>query len=562
MAHYRAERSCLGSLPGGAGQRRRGGLGYNLGRMLYQWQTRYVSLLAVAAALLLIVVPVRAQESADIDATVRGHFEAILAEEYVPAGLYFSAAFRHAFWNEERATIDEYFVRRREQLGAGYQILDVRKLADPEHLTMRVTVEFADPDADAPVTVAERMHYYLIYEKAEPDTPLIDGDGWAWRIEIYDALSYDSLAEARRRPYLYTTEMWPEDESRELLSRQGLYRIQQALERFHSARGQYPFRLLGGDNRRDELIGGGFLLGQYPRSGFGDRPMKAEELGKKSSGDFAYYSLDQDGDGLREGYWLLLHGKVPAAFYFEGYDAIHLLSNADGTQPQLAQRFAAFWPERAGEQLTLTVPLLAQLAAETQLAVVPATEPPEIPAEEAAAAPVEPPPAGEEVVIGAPPAEIEQLEPMEIGTAREVEPGAEPPAEPQPEPEPDGPAIRFPQPEEAADEPAAPVIDEPVIGLIPATPEDVEIAPAVEEPPAEEASGEPATEIDEHLWARAHAYLAAQALLRPVSELATMAPSVEPAEADGAPVEEAPVEPAAPPIPEDIEQLTVYCYGW
>lgn len=550
-------------------------LGYNLARMLYRRQTCYASMLAMVGALLLIAAPARAQESDAIADAVRGHFEAILAEEYVAAGQYFSAAFRHAFWNEERATIDEYFVRRREQLSAGYQILDVRKLADPQHLAMRVTVEFADPEADAPVTIAERMHYYLIHEKAEPDTPLIDRDGWAWRIEIYDALSYDTLAEARRRPYLYTTEMWPEDESRELISRQGLYRIQQALERFYSARGQYPFRLLGGDNRRDELIGGGFLLGQYPRSGFGNRPMKAEEFGKKSSGDFAYYSLDDNGDGLREGYWLLLHGKVPAAFYFEGYDTVHLLSNVDGTQPQLAQRFAAFWPERAGEQLTLTAPLLTQLGTELQLAAVPAAEPPAPPAEEATTVPVEPPPAGQEVVIGAPPAEIEQLQPMQIGTASEVAPGDLESAESIPEPEPeieaepgpaeppaDVPAVEAPEPESGAEGSAAPVVDEPVIGLTPATPEDVEIAPAVDEPPAEDEMDAPAAEVDEHIWARAHAYLTAQALLRPISQLAAVAPAAEPDEAESAMVEDAPAEQVAPPVPEDIEQLTVYRYGW
>lgn len=539
-------------------------------------------MLAVAGALLLIAAPARAQESDDIAATVRGHFEAILAEEYVPAGQYFSAAFRHAFWNEERATIDEYFVRRREQLESGYQILDVRKLADPERLAMRVTVEFADPDADAPVTIAERMHYYLIYEKAEADTPLIDRDGWAWRIEIYDALSYDTLAEARRRPYLYTTEMWPEDESRELISRQGLYRIQQALERFRSARGQYPFRLLGGDNRRDELIGGGFLLGQYPRSGFGDRPMKAEELGKKSSGDFAYYSLDQDGDGLREGYWLLLHGKVPAAFYFEGYDAIHVLSSEDGTQPQLARRFATFWPERAGEQLTLAAPLLAQLAVEPQLDIAPA-EPPEPPVAETEAPPAELPPAGEEVVIGTRPTTVEQLQPLGISTARASEPEAATPSEAVPEPElapeaapAEEPAAEDTQPELPA-EPATPVVDEPVLGVIAAVPEDVPVTPAIEEPAADqpgqtelEAGGEPESAavdaaegdtaaIDRHVWARARAYQAAQALLRPISKLAMIGPTAEPPEGPGAPVEEAPVKPAAPAV---IEELTVYSYGW
>ena len=217
---------------------------------------------------------------------------------------------------------------------------------------MRVTVDFRDPRLDPVAFVSERFHYYLIREKVEPRTPLRDRDSMAWRIDIYDALEYGTLAEARRRPYLYTEDMWPEDAGRELKAQQGLYRVQQALEACFAQQGSYPLRLLGEDNRRDELIVGDHLAERYPPCGFADRPMRSVEFGEKSSGDFSYYSFDADADGEPESYQLLLHGKVAEHFLFDGHDSILILgSGYRGEQPALAREFAAWWERQEGERL-------------------------------------------------------------------------------------------------------------------------------------------------------------------------------------------------------------------
>jgi hypothetical protein len=189
-----------------------------------------------------------------------------------------------------------------------------------------------------------------VREKVEDGSPLRDRDGMGWRIDIYDALSYDTLAEARRRPYLYTREAWPEDEGRELKAQQGLYRIQQALESFRRVTGQYPLRLLGADNRRDELLAGKYLIDRYPACGFDDRPMEMVQFGVRSSGDFSYYSYDRDGDGKLDAYWLLLHGKVPAHALFADRDPIMVLAEGyQADQPALARQIADWWEGQQGE---------------------------------------------------------------------------------------------------------------------------------------------------------------------------------------------------------------------
>jgi len=334
---------------------------------------------------------------------VEAHFQAILAEDYVTADQYFSAAFRRAFKAERRSEVDQYYLARREQLASGYQLLDTRMLADPKLTTAMVVVEFNDPRPDAFLSVTERMYYYLVYEKVEAGTPLADRDGRAWRIDIFDAMQHDTLAEARRRPYLYTSEAWPEDEGYQLKSLQGLFRIQDALERFYRDHGQYPFRLLGGDNRRDELIGAGYLLGRYPDNGYSDRAMRDREFGLKSSGDFAYYSVDADNDGWREGYWLLLHGKVATDFIYHGFDTVHILTNlASGVQSECAQQFMQFWAQRAGQSLELNPAWLP--SDELPPPVVMPRQPARLPPSEA-----------EPVVIGQPVEAAQQQEPVDVG---------------------------------------------------------------------------------------------------------------------------------------------------
>lgn len=335
--------------------------------------------------------------------TVSAHFQEILAEDYVAADQYFSGAFRRAFKAERRSQVDQYYLARREQLASGYQLVDTWVLADSDRDTAVVIVEFNDPRPDAFLSVSERIYYYLVLEKVEAGSPQVHSDGRAWRIEIFDALLYDSLADARRRPYLYTSEAWPEDESFQLKSLQGLFRIQDALERFHQDHGQYPFRLLGSDNRRDELLSGGYLYGRYPDNGYSDRSMRAREFGLKSSGDFAYYSVDADNDGWREGYWLLLHGKADTEFIFRGYDTVHILSNLDaGTQSELALLFSQFWAGRAGQSLELSP---AWLAANE---VAPNALTPEL------AVVLPPPSATETAVIGQPVDAAQLLEPLEV----------------------------------------------------------------------------------------------------------------------------------------------------
>jgi hypothetical protein len=286
-------------------------------------------------------------------AAVEAHFAAILAEDYTAADKWFSAAFLHAF-KPDVQQLNQYYLMRLDQLKRGYTVVGSRALPDPGRETAEVVVDFADEFPEAPVRVTERMHYYLIREKAI-GAPGEESDGWAWRIDIFDALGYDSLADARRRHYLYTKEAWREDASRELKSRQGLFRIQYALEQYASHNGQYPERLRGGDDRRDALLGAGLLTGAYPPAGYDNRAMLPVEFDERSSGDFSYYAADAEGDGYRESYWLLLHGKDPQRGYFTGRDTVYILAPYSGkSQLELAQDFAAFWQARTGKPLEVT----------------------------------------------------------------------------------------------------------------------------------------------------------------------------------------------------------------
>lgn len=404
--------------------------------------------------------------------------------------------------------MDNYYLTRRVQLSSGYSIGETSLLADEDKETARVTVEFHDPDPDAVISIAERMYYYLIREKVEDGAPLRDGDGRAWRIDIFDALSFGSLADARRRPYLYTREAWPEDASRDLRSRQGLFRIQQALSGYYREHGEYPFRLRGGDNRRDELIRGGYLREHYPDNGYNGSPIKFEEFGKKSSGDIAYYSVDADGDGLREGYWLLLHGKAEGEFYFQGKDTVYILGTAPATmQLQMAEAFSVFWLARAGEHLELNqaAPILAAMV-ETESWIEPVVSPHEAELEAAG------------LTLPVAPESVEQLDPIDITPATEGSAG-----------------------EASVDDRG----DEP----IPAADADI---PTVAE-----------------LLAVARARVDTQSLLRTVDEvhsaldadaLAVEQPAEDTVEAP-VPEEAPPSEDATPPV-EPAEQLTVYRYGW
>lgn len=383
-------------------------MGYNPG-MLARWLLVCILVWAPCSRALAQEHPLPAD-------TVDAHFKAILAEDYVGADQYFSAAFRRAFKAERRSEVDQYYLARREQLAHGYQILDTRMLADPGLTTAVVVVEFNDPHPEAFLSVAERMYYYLVYEKVEAGSPLADRSGLAWRIDIFDALQFDTLADARRRPYLYTNEAWPEDEGYQLKSLQGLFRIQDALERFYRDNGQYPFRLLGGDNRRDELIGGGYLLGRYPDNGYGNRAMRAREFGLKGSGDFAYYAVDADNDGWREGYWLLLHGKVATDFLFSGYDTVHILSNlTSGVQSECAQQFMQFWQRRAGQALELNPNW--QPSDELPMPPMQLKQPSTVPA---------PPESPEPVVIGQPVDSAQRLEPADSGDGGDTAPAPVP----------------------------------------------------------------------------------------------------------------------------------------
>lgn len=331
-----------------------------------------------SALILACAQPVLAQQQQPEGAAqaVTQHFEALLAEDYRLADEYFTAAFRRAFKGDV-ARVNQYYLARFEQAGRGYDIVEVQPLGDPELETAIAVVEFAPPDPDMPVTSTERIYYYLVREEVESGAPGRASDGRAWRIDIFDSFRFDSLADARRRPYLYTREAWPEDEGRELKSRQGLFRIQWALDAFYFDNRHYPLRLLGSDNRRDELIAGDYLAGAYPLCGFDDRPMRSVEFMEKSSGDFTYIGIDDNGDGESEGYWLLLHGKVPSHFYFIGRDTVYILSSEGrGGQRAMAEAFAEYWRLSDGRELALTeavepmepqgslVPTISQLTGE------------------------------------------------------------------------------------------------------------------------------------------------------------------------------------------------------
>ncbi len=443
-----------------------------------------------------------AQDGAAVPATpedtVSAHFAAIQAEEYTGADAYFTDAFRSAF-KGDLATMDTYYLTRRVQLSSGYSIGETSLLTDEDKETARVTVEFHDPDPDAVISIAERMYYYLIREKVEDGAPLRDEGGRAWRIDIFDALSFDSLADARRRPYLYTREAWPEDASRDLRSRQGLFRIQQALSGYYREHGEYPFRLRGGDNRRDELIRGGHLREHYPDNGYNGSPIKFEEFGKKSSGDIAYYSVDADGDGLREGYWLLLHGKAEDEFYFQGKDTVYILGTAPATmQLQMAEAFTVFWLARASEHLELNqdVPILAAMV-ETESWIEPLVSPHEAELEAAGLA------------LPVAPESVEQLDPMDI----------------------------TPSSADSAGEDVDSVVMAPV---------DEADIPTVAE-----------------LLAVARTRVDTQSLLRTVDEVQELmeAGALETEQLADEAVEAQPPADAPPPV-EPAEQLTVYHYGW
>jgi hypothetical protein len=310
--------------------------------------------LAAVALLGGLSLNARAAWALSPEETVRAHFAALQAKEFTSADQYFSAAFLAAF-KPEVAKLNEYYLARLRQLGPGYNITETIPLQDEDRQTARVAVEFNDPRQDAVVQLSERMYYYLVREKVEPGAPGRDAEGQAWRIDIYDALSYDSLADARRRPYLATKDAWPEDEGRELRSKQGFFRIQWALNDYFEREGQYPDKLRGADDRRDPLIKGGFLFEAYPVNGFSGGAMAVQEFEERSSGDFAYYPIDADGDGAAEDYWLLLHGKVEENYYFDGYDIVYIAnSGQDGSQAELAQRYGIYWLEQQGDELLLT----------------------------------------------------------------------------------------------------------------------------------------------------------------------------------------------------------------
>ena len=308
-------------------------------------------LLASLVMSLCLLPPRPALAQSGAEQVVRAHFDAILAEDYKLADTYFSREFRSAF-KGDIARMQAYYRTRMDQLKRGYEIIDAVTLDDGDRETMRLTVDFGDPRPDDDIEITERIFYYMIRQNST------DGDasaGKAWRIDIFDALSYESLADARRRPYLYTGEEWDEFASRELIARQGLFRIQMALESFHHDNQNYPFRLLGDYSRRDELISANKLGPKYPQCGFADRPMRSVQFEEKSSGDFSYYGYDTDGDGSNEGYWLLLHGRDESGFYFEGRDTIYILSNAVGmSQLDQALGFAQYWQSRAGTAPVLT----------------------------------------------------------------------------------------------------------------------------------------------------------------------------------------------------------------
>lgn len=320
-------------------------------------QKRYpIRIIRMAAAWLLgsvlfLATGMPAQAQSGPEEAVVAHFDAIMAQEYTQADMYFSREFRAAF----KADVDRmnaYYRTRAGQLARGYEIRDVSPLDDGDRETMRVTVDFADEDPDDGLEITERIFYYLVRQNST-DRDAVEGK--AWRIDIFDALGFDSLADARRRPYLYSGQEWDEFASRELVARQGLFRIHMALESFGRENGGYPLRLLGSDSRRDELISSNKLGATYPNCGFDDRPMRSVQFEEKSSGDFSYYSVDTNGDNIYEGYWLLLHGRDESGFYYEGRDTIYILSSNSGwNQREQAEGFADFWAAREGSAPVLT----------------------------------------------------------------------------------------------------------------------------------------------------------------------------------------------------------------
>jgi len=286
-------------------------------------------------------------------AAVTAHFEAIQAKDYISADKWFSAAFLKAF-KPDVAKLNEYYLARTAQLERSYKIIETAALSDPGHETAIVTVDFGDVYADAPLVVTERMYYYLVKEKALGG-PGGDAQGLAWRIDIFDALRFDTLADARRRAYLNTGEAWIDQYTREMRSRQGVFRIQWALEQYYEDHGQYPDKLIGENNKRDTLIAGGQLKGEYPRNGFTDKAMKSAKVKSLSNGDFSYVGLDANRDGRPDGYWLLMHIKNPSGYYYRGLDITYILSSrAAVSQAELAQAFADYWKRSTGETLQAT----------------------------------------------------------------------------------------------------------------------------------------------------------------------------------------------------------------
>lgn len=310
-------------------------------------------LMVSLSSLLCVILPVRAlaQSESEAEVVVRAHFDAILAENYKEADTFFSREFKAAF-KTDIARMQAYYRARIEQLKRGYTITDISPLGDADRESMRITVDFGDPRPDDGVEITERIFYYMIRQNS---TDTDASAGKAWRIDIFDALSYESLGDARRRPYLYTGQEWDEFASRELIARQGLFRIQMALESFFQENRNYPFRLLGDDSRRDELISANKLGPKYPQCGFANRSMRSVHFEEKSSGDFSYYGYDSDSDGSNDGYWLILHGRDESGFYFEGRDSIFILSNnMSASQREQAEGFAQYWQTTEGQSLAIT----------------------------------------------------------------------------------------------------------------------------------------------------------------------------------------------------------------
>lgn len=319
-----------------------------------------VALLVACTALLAALTLPHTVQAADAmpQEVVEAHFKAILAEDFKGADEYFTRAFRDAF-GKELTRLNEYYIVRGMQLKGGYTFKEAVELGDTGKSTAVVVVEFGDPSEINPVLITERMYYYLSREKAKGFG--VGRDGQAWRIDIFDALRYDTLAAARRRPYLYTQQAWPEDAGRELRSRQGLFRLQLALTAYRDEHGSYPLQLAGGQDNSDPLLAGPYI-DAYPLNGFGERPMQHAVLDQRSPGDFAYYPVDAEGDGAAENYWLLLHGADSGGFYFLEHDIVHILSSLDGTQQELAYNFAGWWQARGGATVTPTTAILPRAA--------------------------------------------------------------------------------------------------------------------------------------------------------------------------------------------------------